>query len=191
MPDLALSELFGSGAVTPAPGLPLTRAFTADNLAVVRHALRAGAHATGLTGEPLDDFVTAAHELITNAVRHGGGHGRLALRLDGDSLICDVTDDGPGFAGAVPTGHHLPAPLTPGGRGLWLARQMTDTLLISDSPTGVTVTVTVCLPAVVAPPLLPGTPEAVTGLSASAPATPHSYRTAARHRLPEIEQPEA
>ncbi|AGZ44001.1 ATP-binding protein [Actinoplanes friuliensis] len=79
-------------------------------------------------------------------MRHGGGHGRIELRRDGDTLLCDIVDHGPGFPGGVPAPAGPPSPQTPGGRGLWLARHLTDTLLISDGPGGVTVSVTACLP---------------------------------------------
>jgi anti-sigma regulatory factor (Ser/Thr protein kinase) len=125
----------------------LEKDFTADDLGGLRRAVLAGARRAGLSGDPLDDFVIAVHELATNAVRHGGGQGRLALRRDGDTLVCDVSDDGPGFAGGVPAAANPPSAQTDGGRGLWLARQLTDTLLITDGPAGATVSVTVCLPA--------------------------------------------
>ena len=140
-PDAATPAL----PVRPEPG-PLEKDFTAEDLGGLRHTVFAGARRAGLTGDPLNDFVVAVHELVTNAVRHGGGRGRLALRRDGDTLVCDVSDDGPGFTGGVPAAAN-PSPQTPGGRGLWLARQLTDTLLITDGPAGATVSVTVCLPA--------------------------------------------
>ena len=135
----------------------LSQAFTAETVTELRHRVHACARQAGLTGDPLDDFVVAVHELTTNAVRHGGGRGHLHLRRDDDNLICDVTDHGPGFATPVPVTSSRPAPLTAGGRGLWLAQQLTDTLLISDGPDGVTATVTLCLPArpAVSAPLIP------------------------------------
>jgi len=130
--------------------------FAGDDLGRVRRTVFAGARRAGLTGDPLDDFVAAVHELVTNAVRHGGGRGRLALRRDGDTLVCNVSDDGPGFGDGVPAAANPPSAQTPGGRGLWLARQLTDTLLITDGPSGATVSVTVCLPAAAAGTAAPG-----------------------------------
>nr|WP_221378994.1 ATP-binding protein [Actinoplanes polyasparticus] len=130
----------------PDPG-GLAQNFTAEELASLRRAVHDSARACGLAGDALDDFVVAVHELATNAVRHGGGRGRIDLRRDGDTLLCDIIDHGPGFPGGVPTPAGLPSPQTPGGRGLWLAQHLTDTLLITDSPGGVTVSVTACLPA--------------------------------------------
>ncbi len=61
----------------------------------------------------VDDALRAARlppllvqPLVENAIRHGleprtaGGHLAIRCRRDGDSLIVDVEDDGPGFAGA-------------------------------------------------------------------------------------------
>ena len=136
--------------------LPLTAApeqgrlaqdFTAEDLPALRHAVHDSAHACGLSGDALDDFVIAAHELATNAVRHGGGRGRIEMRADGDTLLCDIRDHGPGFPDGIPASADPPSPQTPGGRGLWLARRLTDTLLITDGPGGLTVSITVCLPA--------------------------------------------
>ena len=138
-----------AGAVplpVPPASAPLEQDFTADDLGRLRRTVFTGARRAGLTGDPLDDFVIAVHELVTNALRHGGGHGRLALRRDGDTLVCDVSDGGPGFGGGVPAAAKPPSAQTTGGRGLWLARQLTDTLLITDGPAGATVSVTVCLP---------------------------------------------
>lgn len=144
------------GAPDPAG---LAQDFTAEELPSLRHAVHDSARACGLAGDALDDFVVAVHELATNAIRHGGGRGRIDLRRDGDTLLCDVIDHGPGFPGAVPTPAGLPSPQAPGGRGLWLAQHLTDTLLITDSPGGVTVSVTACLPAP-APSGLPATTRA-------------------------------
>ncbi|GAA3341673.1 hypothetical protein GCM10020358_33910 [Amorphoplanes nipponensis] len=152
------SPLTQPGAVlgaAPAPGPAelLTSDFTATEVTELRHGLRRHAATAGLHDDALDDFVTAVNELVTNAVRHGGGQGSLRLTLDGDTLIADVTDRGAGFAGPPPVAAAPPAADVPGGRGILLARRLTDTLMISDGPDGVTVTVTRCLTApMTAPP---------------------------------------
>ena len=136
----------GTGPVTSATEV-FTRDFTTDDITDLRHDLRRHAAAAGLHDDALDDFVAAVNELVTNAVRHGGGHGSLRLTLDADTLIADVSDRGSGFAGELPVTAGPPAADVPGGRGILLARRLTDTLLISDGPDGVTVTVTRCLTA--------------------------------------------
>jgi serine/threonine-protein kinase RsbW len=125
----------------------LAQNFTAEELAALRHAVHDSARACGLAGDALDDFVVAVHELATNAVRHGGGCGRIELRREDDTLLCDIIDHGTGFPDGVPARAGPPSPQTPGGRGLWLVQHLTDTMLITDTPGGVTVSVTACLPA--------------------------------------------
>lgn len=120
----------------------MSQDFTAATVTALRHALQAQVAAAGLTGDVGYDFVLAVHELVTNAVRHGGGHGRLDLRRQDDVLICEITDQGL-------AGNTLPVRLSPvdiaGGRGLWLAHQLTEGLILTQRLGGVTATVTACL----------------------------------------------
>ncbi|TYB35427.1 ATP-binding protein [Micromonospora sp. AP08] len=120
----------------------LSREFTAATITELRHAVAARVAAVGLTGEPAENFVLAVHELATNAVRHGGGVGHLLLRRQGDVLRCDVDDQGAG-AGAPPI--RLSPGDEAGGRGLWLADQLVDSLSLHRRPDGMTATVTIGL----------------------------------------------
>ncbi|MFU8854336.1 ATP-binding protein [Micromonospora sp. SL1-18] len=95
-----------------------------------------------MPGDDGDDFVLAVHELVTNAVRHGGGSGHLDLRQVDDVLVCEVTDHGAG-TDALPV--DLPPAHVPGGRGLWLAHQLTGALMLTRRPDGITATVSVRL----------------------------------------------
>ncbi|MCW3820477.1 ATP-binding protein [Micromonospora sp. DR5-3] len=121
----------------------LSESITEVAVTRLRHAVAAAADATGLAGDPLEDFVLAVHELVTNVVRHGGGSGRLRLLRDAATLSCQVIDHGPGTED-VPIA--LPRPGTPGHRGLWLAQQLTDNLVINSAPDGTTATITARLP---------------------------------------------
>ncbi|MFU8876328.1 ATP-binding protein [Micromonospora sp. SL4-19] len=123
----------------------LSESITEVAVTRLRHSVAAAAGAAGLAGDGLEDFVLAVHEMTTNVVRHGGGSGRLRLLRDAVSLSCQVIDDGPGTED-VPIA--LPRPRTPGHRGLWLAQQLTDSLVIDSGPRGTTVTVTARLPGV-------------------------------------------
>ncbi|MBG0565425.1 ATP-binding protein [Actinoplanes aureus] len=143
------TELARYGGPPPPSGDGLTftpRLFTAANVSETRHLIIEAAGGFGLAGDALSDFVLAVYELLTNAVRHGGGWGRVALRRDGDLLTCVTTDYGPGFTDE-PAGDDVPPPVMSfGGRGLFLARQLTDSMQISSSRARTAVTVTVKLP---------------------------------------------
>ena len=93
----------------------------------------------GLTGDRLDDFVIAVNELLTNAVRHGGGHGHVALWRAAGAVVCEVTDRGSGFKAPRPDEDERPQLHKPGGWGLWLAGRLTDTLDLESDAQGTTV----------------------------------------------------
>jgi anti-sigma regulatory factor (Ser/Thr protein kinase) len=134
----------GDGATAGSP--VLATIFTGVGLSAVRRSARQVAAAAGLTSDALPDFVLAVQELMTNAVRHGGGWGRLRLWCSGDLLICTVTDHGPGFrAGPVAGGGS--GAVAPGGRGLFLVRRLTRSIEVQSGPSGSVVTVTMELPA--------------------------------------------
>jgi len=97
--------------------------------------------AAGLSGDRLDDFVVAINELLTNAVRHGGGLGRVALWRQGGDLVCEVSDSGAGLAEPRPLAHVRPAADQPGGWGLWLAQELTDSFQLTTGMGGTTVRV--------------------------------------------------
>lgn len=131
-----------AGRPTGEPRSLLSCPFTAEMISELRHMLAAQVAAAGLSGDTAADFVLAIHELVTNAVRHGGGAGNLHLLRQGDVLVCEVVDHGNG-ADDLPV--RLPAANLPGGRGLWLAHQLAGSLMVARRADGVTATVTVCL----------------------------------------------
>jgi serine/threonine-protein kinase RsbW len=73
------------------------------------------------------DVVLATHEVAMNALTHGQGRGAVRVWADDDELVCEVEDNGAGIwdllAGTLP-----PAPHQDRGRGLWIARQLSDRL---------------------------------------------------------------
>jgi len=90
----------------------------------------------GLADGRLEDFVMAVNELLTNAVRHGGGSGHVALWRENGSVVCEVVDQGNGLAESHPD---RPALDELGGRGLWLAGELTDTIDIRTGADGTAV----------------------------------------------------
>lgn len=146
---MASAELAGAGRPAPedppagAGNILLEQGFDEDSLYGVRAAV--AAHVATVAGvRTVDTVVLIAHELASNAVRHGGGQGRLRLWTAEGSLHCEVSDAGAGLEVPALAGRTLPAPSLPGGRGLWIARQLSE-LSIVTSAAGTTVTATVQL----------------------------------------------
>jgi anti-sigma regulatory factor (Ser/Thr protein kinase) len=109
--------------------------FAAEDLPLVRDAVRSFAAEAGVPRDRAADLVVAVHELVTNSIRHGGGHGALRLWRDGGSVVCEVSDSG-----------HIDAPLVGrtrparngqiGGYGVWLANQLCDLVQVRSRASG-------------------------------------------------------
>ena len=130
----------------PAPDeLLLDEPFEERDLAALRRTVAAHADRAGLTRRRGADLVLVACELASNAVRHGGGHGRLRLWIADDMVYCQVSDSGPG----IPRTHRLPTerpdPSALGGRGLWLVLHFCDNLRLDNGTDGGAV-ITAALP---------------------------------------------
>lgn len=117
----------------------LAESFDRGRVTDLRHVVASSVAASGLSGQRLEDFVLAVNELLTNAVRHGGGRGDLRLWREGDTVLCEVSDGGGGIGTDRLSDRERPAPDTAGGWGLWLAEQLSDTMLVRSGPTGTTV----------------------------------------------------
>ncbi|QKW25374.1 ATP-binding protein [Streptomyces seoulensis] len=116
----------GADVTVAAPGTDLSRPPTAaDARDQVRRLLTTPAAQPADT--VLDDVLLVVTELVTNALRHGGGLTAFAARLDGGALVVSVTDASPTAPHTVPRTDAA----TPGGFG-WrivqrLCRQVTVT----------------------------------------------------------------
>ncbi|WP_422771643.1 ATP-binding protein [Plantactinospora sp. WMMC1484] len=119
--------------------------FDGDRVTELRHAVTTRAEEAGLDGDRLDDFVLATNELITNAVRHGGGQGWLRLWRTGKILYCLVSDTGVGIGADRLDDRSRPTPEIAGGWGLWLARQLSDEMVVRSGPEGTTVRISASL----------------------------------------------
>lgn len=128
--------------VVPIDASPLfAREFDRGQVTELRHSVASCAQESGLNGQRLEDFVLAVNELITNAVRHGGGRGRLRMWRDDAGVTCEVSDAGLGMAADQMVNRERPAPGTAGGWGLWLARKLSDEMAVRTGPEGTTVRV--------------------------------------------------
>jgi anti-sigma regulatory factor (Ser/Thr protein kinase) len=100
---------------------------TALARAAVRQTLNDGAAGASPAAA---DFITALSEVVQNALTHGRPPVRLCLWVTGDRVLCAVTDSGSGVPDPL-TGLGPRPELNRGtGAGLWLARQLTDTLIL-------------------------------------------------------------
>lgn len=126
--------------------IALDQAFDRQGLVALRAAVAAHGAGVGVPPGRVDDLVVLAHELASNAVRHGGGRGRLQLwRVDGFAC-CEVSDDGPGLADPEGIGRQRAPLAASDGRGLWIVRQLADEVRVRTGPGGTVVTALLRLP---------------------------------------------
>jgi anti-sigma regulatory factor (Ser/Thr protein kinase) len=129
-----------AGESSPVESELVSQEFDERELHALRQAITAHA-ATVLTDDRVQDMALIAIELASNAVRHGGGRGRLRLWTTPDAIYCQVTDDGPGFPDSKYPAVQRPEPSASGGRGLWLVLHFSDALTVdNDIDGGATVT---------------------------------------------------
>src|SRR5262245_26579134 len=132
---------FTDGLGVVRSGFELDQRFDEQGLLALRSAVSAHAAGVGVAGDRVDDLVVIAHELASNAVRHGGGTGRLRLwRQDGRAL-CEVSDSGAGLADPLSAGYARVPLSSTDGRGLWIVRQLADHVEVHSGPDGTVVIV--------------------------------------------------
>lgn len=117
----------------------LDQRFDSDALYSLRAALTAHASDLGASPVLVEQLLIMASELATNAVRHGGGAGRLRMWRDHGQLHLQISDRGPGLADPT-VGTRPPDRLAIGGRGMWICRQLCDDLVIDTGVGGTTIT---------------------------------------------------
>jgi anti-sigma regulatory factor (Ser/Thr protein kinase) len=142
-PDALLSELPEPSSRpegAPAVRLPIDR-----DPHGWRSAVAAAGSGSGLPPERVDEFLVAISEVAANAIRHGSAPVQLSAWVMPGEIVCEVRDHGGGpidpLAGYLPPGGDG-APRGEGlarGMGLWIARQLSDTLAIRSERDGTTV----------------------------------------------------
>lgn len=91
----------------------------------------------GLTGGQVEDFVLAVGELATNSVEHGSDPRQVVVWAGADDVVCEVVNRGAfgdPFRGLIP-----PDPGQPRGRGVFMARQICDSVQLWTDETQVRV----------------------------------------------------
>ncbi len=89
-----------------------------------------------------DDLLVVVSELCTNAVRSAASpNSGLHLRAwpEGDALVMEVLDDGPGFELKAPPDDEVPGAEQVSGRGLFIVRSLVDELVAERTPAGMRV----------------------------------------------------
>jgi anti-sigma regulatory factor (Ser/Thr protein kinase) len=104
---------------------PLDVTVTREALRVARRLFEALLGSAAVPEQRARELVVGLQEILTNAVLHGGEPARLRCWVDGGVISCEVSDPGCGIddplVGLIP-----PRGQSPGGRGLWIARQLFD-----------------------------------------------------------------
>lgn len=131
MQDTGLLQPFDPAGETAAvftlAQLPSIRAFAAD-----------AARSFGLAASALPDVLIAINEITTNAVTHGQEPAQVRIWREADDLVVEVYDGGRWTSAAQLPG--LPPDVSPGGRGLWIARTVATTMMVVTGDTGTRVT---------------------------------------------------
>jgi anti-sigma regulatory factor (Ser/Thr protein kinase) len=100
--------------------------FSAWQLHQVRTTVERALQDCGYERERVEDVVLAVNELATNAVEHGSPQAQLSLWTGPRGVVCEIDDAGT-LLDPLP-GLHAPHPAEPRGRGVWIARQLCDSL---------------------------------------------------------------
>jgi anti-sigma regulatory factor (Ser/Thr protein kinase) len=140
--DYAGLDAFVSPFDAPLPDPPAQAtelAFGPADLAKIRLLVRQQANAAGLGRRSGDDLVLAVNEITTNSLRYGGGGGTLRVWQSGDSLICEIADNGRIADPMI--GRVQPRADRDGGRGLWLVNQLCDLVQLRNFASGTVVRV--------------------------------------------------
>jgi anti-sigma regulatory factor (Ser/Thr protein kinase) len=138
-PTEALGLLPGLGPDPLEATTPTLEVGNLTNLRWLRQKLDAAMAGSELPAGTVGEFIFAASEVATNALRHGLLPVRVRVWVTPHRLLCTITDAGPGVSdpliGYVPA-HRDPAR---GGLGLWLARRLCDQVELRRGSDGFTV----------------------------------------------------
>lgn len=132
----APSDLFAQiPEPTPAlPARPFARVASSGDLNELRRLVRGAGEHAGLPADRVEDLVLVFSEVAANAVCHARGITCVTLWIVEGGVVCEVRDEGAGLTDAL-KGLAPPLPEALGGKGLWIARQL-STWLVIDSGQG-------------------------------------------------------
>jgi anti-sigma regulatory factor (Ser/Thr protein kinase) len=105
-----------------------------DDLGRARRLVaRSAESASAVPRNTIEDFITAMNEVLGNGLQHGRAPVELAVWVDTLNLTCRVTDCGPGIEDTL-AGYRFPDATSP--KGLWLARQLCEDIIIRNRAGG-------------------------------------------------------
>lgn len=126
------------GALPEPPVEPVEISFdAADDLEPTRAFVAAQAAAEGIAPDRAAGLVLAVDEVVTNALRYGGGGGRVRAWPDDGRVICEIA--GGGTIADPLVGRVRPDLHQHDGRGLWIANHFCDLVQIRSSESGTVV----------------------------------------------------
>jgi anti-sigma regulatory factor (Ser/Thr protein kinase) len=128
------ADLWLSAPLPSPPASAYLLAFNMSSARTVRAKVSHYALDAGFTEDRAGDIVLAVNELVANSIEHGAGSGTFSMWSDSRSMICEVYDSGRLHDPLA--GRRRPAANEIGGRGLWLANQLSDLTQLRCSPTG-------------------------------------------------------
>ncbi|WP_052423111.1 ATP-binding protein [Nonomuraea candida] len=105
------------------------------DLGYIRGLVRLHGRHHGLSGERLDDLVTAVNEAVTNVLDHGGRAGLVTARAHEQGVSVEVLDIG----GRLTSEHLRAARVDPAGAsgfGLWIIQHLCDQVTLEQTGLG-------------------------------------------------------
>ncbi|MGI5466268.1 anti-sigma factor RsbA family regulatory protein [Streptomyces sp. CA-132043] len=98
-----------------------------EDLAGLREFTLRQARAAGLPATRIDNLMICADEAAANTVRHGAGHGTCWIWTTHTEVLCEISDP-KGTLNAALVGYLPPNIVTMDGRGMWIIRQLCDSV---------------------------------------------------------------
>lgn len=86
-----------TGSLVDVDAVLLARSVDIRSLEATRSRVREAGRSQRLDGLELAKFVLVVHELMINAIRHGGGQAQVVVWREAVGLRCAVTDQGRGI----------------------------------------------------------------------------------------------
>ncbi|BCY05434.1 STAS domain-containing protein [Actinoplanes sp. L3-i22] len=120
----------------------LDEAFGGDNMGHIRRQLSGYADGLAMSGQERYNLLLAATEIMTNAVRYGGGSGHITAAGRGNLLFLSISDSGRGIPRRYRGERPRPRPGHIGLYGLWLVGQICQRVDIDTGPGGTRVQLT-------------------------------------------------